>query len=1155
MSLGRHKYTERAYPRQAYSSGLGKRAVAKAPPKELFPGIIDLGPPAPNTLQFGILLPLNLSAVDQTYWRNVVIGSITAIRLAVDDINAKKILPVNISLSIRSSQPPPNSPRSGSNAMMSAAIFVTSNISAIIGDTVSWLSEYSASLTSALQIPQCSFSSISDELSSRVLYNYFIRTAPSSALLVDQFLTYVQLMGWHRIGIIYTGDAFGLSVANAIVRKASEYDIVITHWEVVYLPSGHTAAFRDTMARFRDMGSLINFLLCTDADLMRALEEIQEEGMFGLPYVWITLNNVAEDIRRYFSVPGRPTPSAFNGLIMSDMAYNLIGNPKYEQFYERWSHLDPTDYPGAGPGTRLSHGEPRAYSCAWLLALGYQQDIQLARDRAIGEDQIRRELISGLYPRTTGNLSVQRFSEVSFDGPGGFIKIDATGNPEGGSFVFYQIQNSRAVLVGSSYIGKNGSVHMKLRKGAHVWPGLRTGQIPEDAPDWINQNLGWVDSIAVVFGVIAFTIMLASLIMIGVVFWRRYDPVIKASSPVFLALELLGIILTCSAIPLRFSLRSDSICVLYPMISVGGITLLLSAIVVKNVRIYKIFNNVYCNKYTISNQDLLKQAALVFLIFMIGPILYVAITQPKMLYVVVGSTDTAYMCMGHSVNSMATAQPAYVILILVPIIILLVAASFLAFRTHHVPGNWSEAKAIAYAVYNLAFAVVAYIPTVFFSDQLFRVSLIIQDIVILYGCLVCLLVLFVPKLIAMRQENKSRSRNSGLHGYENDDGRSLQGTVRAQETGGPETGLRPLDRNIAYSQDPGEAMTFEQFEDRLQANTTHHAEPKSNRRSSTRNNSTIHRRPSAALNLMLSQELHSSTVNAGPEPVRLNRLPTTAESDDGVPDITAVPHPARQGSTSALSMQYGMGVFSFGIKDEMQAVPVLVVGKHWFSRYLARWKSMRIVVITTLGLVILTDTSTGISKTFLYSNAQASSEGGHCYVYVECCNYIRLIIEFPNIVARDKWLQVFNVAELNPGHATTSSSGSTRVPPQQTQGDRLQIKERGDFSTSPQLADDDLSTSPKSNRAIKHTWPSNPAFILGNAAQHGGLALQEPPSGPPSTRSEADQHSPSPSVFHLVSRSLDFPRDPRSPSEALHTAPSLHPLDYGNPLSPNDRVE
>lgn len=82
-------------------------------------------------------------------------------------------------------------------------------------------------------------------------------------------------MGWRRIGIIYTGDAFGLSVANAIVRKAPEYGIVITHWEVVYLPSGHTDAFRETMSRFRELGSFINFLLCTDADLMRALEDIQ----------------------------------------------------------------------------------------------------------------------------------------------------------------------------------------------------------------------------------------------------------------------------------------------------------------------------------------------------------------------------------------------------------------------------------------------------------------------------------------------------------------------------------------------------------------------------------------------------------------------------------------------------------------------------------------------------------------------------------------------------------------------------------------------------------------------------------------------------------------------------------------------------------------
>jgi hypothetical protein len=51
---------------------------AEPPPqKYLFPDIVDLGPPAPNTLNFGILLPLNLSLQGEYHWRSIVVGGIS----------------------------------------------------------------------------------------------------------------------------------------------------------------------------------------------------------------------------------------------------------------------------------------------------------------------------------------------------------------------------------------------------------------------------------------------------------------------------------------------------------------------------------------------------------------------------------------------------------------------------------------------------------------------------------------------------------------------------------------------------------------------------------------------------------------------------------------------------------------------------------------------------------------------------------------------------------------------------------------------------------------------------------------------------------------------------------------------------------------------
>ncbi|KAG0202822.1 Metabotropic glutamate receptor 8 [Mortierella sp. GBA30] len=830
---------------------------------------------------------------------------------------------------------------------------------------------------------------VSDDLSSKSLYSYFIRTVPSGDVLATQYLKYVQRMGWHRIGIIYTSESFGLSVSNSIIRRAPDYDISITHSEVVFLPNGRADAFKETMGRLRSKGSFINFLLCTDIDLLRAMEEIQGQGMFSVPYVWFVLNDVAEDIRRYFSLPERPAASDFNGLIMSDVAYNFTGNPQYDNFYERWIHLDPTYYPGAGPGTVLSHGQARAYTCAWLLALGYQKDIGLARGRGVGEDQILKELISGHYPRGAGNLSLDLFSQISFDGPGGLTQIDGSGNPRGGSYLFLQLQNAKSVVVATSNIALNGTQTMDIHPGSHIWPGLQAGATPTDAPDWVNQNLTWDDPMLVVFATIACAIILASVVMIGVVLWRRRDPVIKASSPVFCVLELVGIIMTCLVIPLAASIHSDPICSVYPMVALGGITLLLSAIVVKNMRIYKIFNNIYCNKYAISNQDLLKQAAVLFAIFMLGPVLFVAIARPQLLYVVISNSKTAYICVDHNGENVSAGRSAYDAIMLIPVAILVAAASFLAYRTQHVPGNWSEAKAIAYAVYNL---------------------------------------------IVMRQQSKVQQRSILAMNAANtgdDDTPSLQGAFETQEPGPIMMTFRPMDPNVVSPRDDTSAMTFEQFENRLQERQSSilSADGFSNMRSSGRRSSPLCPRPTAAMNLALSQELRSSTITAGPQPIAVSPdLAVTESYDSSVEGETESRRRGRQqGSASSSSSQYELGLFSFGAKDNTQAVPALIQNRQcWLLRYAARWRTMKIVVVTSLRIVILTDIATGSTRTFHYINVQAISEVDHRYLCIECLENVDITFEFPNSLARDRWLRVFIVTDSNLLPTRTASSANTQ---------------------------------------------------------------------------------------------------------------------------------
>ncbi|KAF9377485.1 hypothetical protein CPC16_011797, partial [Podila verticillata] len=356
-------------------------STSAAPPKELFPGILDPGPHPNNTLRFGVLMPLNLTKPEDASWKTLVMHTVTAIRLAVEDINAEKMLPA------------------------------------------------------------------SDALSSKILYNYFIRTVPTTEALAQQYLDYMRLMGWHRLGILYSDDSFGRSLNNDLMRFSQAYGVTIVISEAIYIPHSEKDNIDTSLSNIRQTGSYINIIAGSDAGVMRAIHDLHLAGMFQLPYVWLTMNNLEESIQEVYGDPGTPYVTDFDGLVMLGMLEVLKNNPQYVEFQKRWANLDPDLYPGAGVNEDLIHAETRAYSCVRMIALGYQKDIEVARARGVSEQYIMQELVQGSYPRTIGNLSSDLFSTIEYDGPAGRIEMDRYGNTVSVAAVFYQLQQGKSVVV------------------------------------------------------------------------------------------------------------------------------------------------------------------------------------------------------------------------------------------------------------------------------------------------------------------------------------------------------------------------------------------------------------------------------------------------------------------------------------------------------------------------------------------------------------------------------------------------------------------------------------------------------------------------------------------------------------------------------------
>ncbi|KAF9338327.1 hypothetical protein BG006_005309 [Podila minutissima] len=835
----------------------------------------------------------------------------------------------------------------------------------------------------------------SDALSSKILYNYFIRTVSTTEVLAQQYLDYIRLMGWRRLGIIYSDDSYGRSLNKDLTRFAHDYGVTITLSDAIYIPHTDRDDIYSTLQSIRQAGSYINMIATTDTAVMRSIHEIYLAGMHQLPYVWLTPSNLEESIHEVY---GALHAADFDGLVMMAPQQVLSENPHYIKFQKKWANLDPVLYPGAGVDEDLIHAEARAYSCVRMLALGYQKDIKLARARGVSEQYILQELLTGSYPRTIGNLSANLFSTLEYDGPAGRIQMDTSGNTVSVGAMFFQLKQGNAVVVAKTLPWHETRSQKVVITGTQYWPHLRVGSVPKDSPPWVLQNIEWTDPVALVMMAIIGLGMITSLVFIGIVIWKRNNPVIKASSAFFCVLELVGIMIGYAVVPMRIGTFSDFSCAALSIILTLGLSILLGSLVVKNLRIYRIFNNVFQSKYAISDRKLFRQLVVIVFIFTLSPIMYAMVVKPRVWYISMGPTKAAYACVRTNTHIPNVGKPTYGAISLLPILLLLAVAGFLAYQTQNVSSRWNESRQIIYTIYTMLLTFTIFLPTMFLANDQFRVTLVTQNIVVLFALTMSLLILFVPKLVLMRRLEHETEESPEAHATPwGPEGRRSGGllVLQSQDQSGPSSGkLAPFQSSVPD-------------------------DPDRERRKS------------------------SSTISP---PIPLQSTPFTRESDGDAQGVdTAAQSIARNTqvegdadslnrertqSAGMMSMQSGtifdsnvdsacdLGVYSFGPSDDTQMVPVQVEYRGWFYRSKKSWKLKRFILVSSLATVILSDEARTTLKTYIYTRVTSITEPGHYYLYVTCLDYSRLKIEFPNELARDQWLIAFDAPSKETADAT-----------------------------------------------------------------------------------------------------------------------------------------
>lgn len=282
------------------------------------------------------------------------------------------------------------------------------------------------------------------------------------------------------------------------------------------------------------------------------------------------------------------TPADLNGLFMFDNLLKLHGYPPYEQFLDRWSALNPVEYPYAGQRD-ISSNEAQAYSCMMVMAHGFANAVRGGNWTSL------RMLSNGRLGAQLKPLGMN----TNYVGPGGPMLFDQNGDVVYANFILYNFQHGQVVTIGTSYSGV-----FNLTSPPMYFDG--TYDTPANTAPLHVLNPKFGSPIGMVIISVGGLSVLFSLLTMMIVIVYRNAQVIKASSPLFCCLELLGFIFLYMSTVMGLDIPTNGLCMARPFAFNVGFVLVVGNIVAKNFRVYRIFNNIYVTKRVIRDSHLLK---------------------------------------------------------------------------------------------------------------------------------------------------------------------------------------------------------------------------------------------------------------------------------------------------------------------------------------------------------------------------------------------------------------------------------------------------------------------------------------------------------------------------------------------------------------------
>ncbi|KAG0075959.1 hypothetical protein BGZ90_009314, partial [Linnemannia elongata] len=633
---------------------------------------------------------------------------------------------------------------------------ISLSVGGVIGDIASDLTTAEAIMTSSVGVPQCSFASYNMDTTLLSNFVYLFRTVPGVTKYIESLAMVVKHYKWTKVSIIHTSDIPGIISEKAFSAVCATGDIEVTRFPIP-LPQGKDIleVARSVIRNVKYSDTRIHILAAPRPVQIPLLNAIRDIGLFHRDHVWMTTIDLTDSLSRL------DKPSDFNGLIMADALWDMPGVPEYDRFVNNWGALNPDDYPMSG-SPQLTWHETFAYTCIQVLAEAYRDLVAnaMALTNTTARDQLLLDIQRG---KRSQDLTMKFLNSRNYSTPVGTFTVSRQGEALKLPISIASFQNSSSVPNGRA-VGDKLSIFNDI-----VFNSGSTSP-PSDVPSWENLNPSIGSPFGITIVLLTSLLMLAIIITAIIVVVFRENIVIKSASPLFCILELFGLAVTLSWIYLRVGQPSQATCRMGLLLVVVGLSINLSALVVKNYRIYRIFNSVSVINHAVSNRYLLRVVSIPVVISII-PCL-VRCFYRYLIPTMIRTNDNEYwVTCSHS----DTSTFWDIIVGAMPIIINIFGI-YLAFKTRNVTRLWNEARSIAITIYLVSFFVIIIIIVQSFPLSLYKVTYHVTIVCVFLASLIEYIILFYPKLRNLFLQRR------GLHvaaGRDDDGMDSILGGVSA----------------------------------------------------------------------------------------------------------------------------------------------------------------------------------------------------------------------------------------------------------------------------------------------------------------------------------------------------------------------------------------